>query len=295
MRPSGVVALAIMAFGSTSRAEAPSPNDRVTVEERAHFGVATAPFDVRSLSQAKGQAFSLVTDAVVRIGDLGWVGLRVPVVAGSVAQPAGSYVDEAAWGNPELRAARRAVLIDRDGLLLRWTAGAGVGVPLAEHAPSLLPNRVLAIANGVEGLGEPELFVPGRLPLTAFGQLDVVSGRFRVLGLLKVPVLFRVSDADLPSGEADSRAAGIAAVARIEGRASITRGFGLAVSTQLFVDALPATAHVRETPPVQLLLHGGPFFQVSNWGSIAVDIQAPVFGALGGSTFGGGLRLAVSL
>lgn len=300
-----------LARGSVSiaRAEAPAApqatqpdllglgddTDRVTLQEQAHFGVATAPFEVRPLAQAKGQAFSFVTGGWLRIDDVGWVGLRLPVVAGSVAQPAGSYVDEAAWGNPELRAATRLALVDRDGLRLRLAAGAGVGVPLAEHATSLLPNRVLAVANGIEGLAEPELFRPGRLPVTAFGQVDAVSGRWRILGMLKVPVLVRVSGADLPSGESESRAAGVAAVARVEGRVSITRAFGLALSPQVFVDVLPAAVHVRETAPVQLLLRGGPFFQVSSWGSIAIDVQAPLGGPLGGSTIGGGCRLGVSL
>jgi hypothetical protein len=295
------VALAVMSSATPSLAEGPLPDllglgpGRVTVSEEAHFGVATAPFEARSLPEAKGQALAFVTEGWLRVDGLGWVGLRVPAVAGSMAQPAGSYIDEAAWGNPEVRAAARAVLVDRERLSLRLTVGGGVGVPVAEHAASLLPNRVLAIANGARGFADPELFRPGRLPLTPFAQLDATTGRWRVIGLLKVPLLLRLTDADLPSGESRSRAVGLAAVARVEGRVAITRAFGLSLSTQLFVDALPAVAHVRETSPLQLLLRGGPFFAIADRVSIAVDVQAPVGGALGGSTVAAGIRLGAAL
>ena len=78
---------------------------------------------------------------------------------------------------------------------------------LAEHDRSLMPNRALAIANAAQGFAEPERFTPGALPLTPFAELDYTTGAFRVLALLKIPALFRVSDADLP--EAQTNPAGL--------------------------------------------------------------------------------------
>ena len=72
------------------------------LELGAHFGVATVPFDVTTLRQAKGQAFVLLAGARYALTDPLSLELRAPLVLGSVAQPAGSYVDAAAWGNPEL-------------------------------------------------------------------------------------------------------------------------------------------------------------------------------------------------
>jgi len=103
-------------------------NARFVVAERMRLGVATAPFTDPALAQAKGQMLSFVTDGWLRIDHFGWVGLRIPVVAASVALPAGSFVDEAAWGNPELRVAVPTVLFARERLLVRWTFGGGAGV-----------------------------------------------------------------------------------------------------------------------------------------------------------------------
>jgi len=292
-------ALAIVSTGSAARADTPDllglagDDERAVVHERVRFGVASAPFEARSLSEAKGHALSFVTDGWLRLTPRGWIGLRIPVVAGSVAQPAGSFIDEAAWGNPELRGATRIVLVENDDLSLRLTLGGGIGVPVAEHASTLLPNRALAIANALEGLAEPELFRPGRLPLTPFGGIDFVSGRFRALGVLKVPVLARVSEADLPANESASRVIAIAVVLQVEGRYSITRSFGIAFSPQLFVDAVPPTRSAGNPPRAQLSLLAGAFWQVARWGSFGIELRAPVGGALGGSTVSGGLRLSI--
>lgn len=293
------VALAVASMGSAARADAPDllglvgDDERAVVHERLRLGVATAPFEARSLSEAKGHALSFVTDGWLRLTDRGWIGLRIPVVAGSVAQPAGSLIDEAAWGNPQLRAATRIVLAERDDLSLRLTLGGGIGVPAAEHASTLLPNRALAIANALEGLSEPELFRPGRLPLTPFGEIDGASGRLRVLGVVKLPVLVRVSEADLPKNDPGSRAVGVAVVLQLEGRLSITRAFGVALSPLLFVDAVPPARSVVDPPRAQLSLSAGAFWQVARWGSVGIDVRAPVGGALGGSTVSGGLRFSI--
>lgn len=242
--------------------------NRFTIAERVHAGVATVS------SETKGQSLSFVTDGWLRIDDYGWVGLRLPVVAGSVAQPAGSYIDEAAWGNPEVRTAIPVMLVDEHRQKLRLTLGGGVGAPLAEHAPSPLPDRALAIANGIEGLAEPELFRPRSLPVTPFLQLDAVRRRLSASATLKVPVLAGVSERGLR----------VAVVLQTEGTVAITRGFGLSLAPQVVMDG----------SPVQLLLRGGPFFGISDWGRIAVDVQAPIGGSLGGSTVGAGVRLGVT-
>jgi len=267
--------------------------ESMMVSERAYFGVAAGPFDARALSEAKGQALSSVSEAWYRLHGEAWIGVRVPLVLASVRQPAGSYLDEAAWGNPELRLARRFTLVRNAKLTLRLTLGAGVGVPLAEHAPSLMPNRALALANAMQGFAEPELFTPGELPLTPFGELDYASGSFRALALLKVPALFRVSDADLPDAESNPRPFALTPVFSLEARYSLTRHFGFALATQLTWDALPASEHVRSVPALQLMLRGSPYFELGRSGALFVDLQAPIAGLLGGNTVAFGLRASL--
>src|SRR5262245_54548950 len=74
-----------------------------TVEGQVHFGVATAPFDEAALSEATGQAFVFLVEETHPLPIDAAVGVRLPVVLASVAQPAGSYVDRATVGNPQLR------------------------------------------------------------------------------------------------------------------------------------------------------------------------------------------------
>ncbi|HEX2672483.1 MAG TPA: hypothetical protein VHM25_16490 [Polyangiaceae bacterium] len=271
----------------------PSPADTVIVAERAHLAVASTPFDVQALPEANGQVLSFVTDAWYELRDETWLGLRLPLVAASVRQPAGSYLDEAAWGNPELRLARRFTLILRTGVRLQLTLGGGVGIPLAEHDRSLMPNRALAIANAGEGLAEPELFTPGELPLTPFARLDYTSRGFRALALLKVPLLLRVSDADLPSTQSQPRAFGLSSLLALEGSYDFTRHLGMALASQWVVEVLPASEHVRSVPALQWLVRASPYYAMGERGSVLVDVQAPIGGALGGTTFALGVRAAL--
>lgn len=272
----------------------PAPSaELVTVEGRAHFGIASAPFDVRTLSKAEGQALSFSSDAWYQWCDETWIGLRLPLVLGSVRQPAGSYLDEAAWGNPELRIAKRFSLSSRAHETLRLTLGAGIGIPLAEHAPSLLPNRVLAIAHASEGWTEPESLTPGALPFSPFAQFDYTSGSFRALGELKLPLLVRVSKADLPDTESTTHFLALLPVLQLEGRYAFSRRFGIALASSTAWDALPLTAHVRHVPPVQLALRTGPYFELGERGALFIDVQAPLGGALGGSTIAFGLHASL--
>jgi len=271
----------------------PPGADTLIIAEHVNFGIAGAPFDVGTLSEAKGQALSFVSDAWYQLSAETWVGLRLPLIAASVRQPAGSYLDESAWGNPELRFAKRFTLAQQPRLTLRLSVGGGIGLPVAEHDRSLMPNRALAIANALQGFAEPELFTPGELPFTPFAQLDCGSGPFRALALLKLPALFRVSDADLPATQSDPHAFGLMPVLVLEARYSFTRHFGVALASQLTIDALPPSEHIRSVPVAQFTLRGSPYFEFGERGALFIDLQAPVAGALGGSTVALGLRGAV--
>jgi hypothetical protein len=264
------------------------------LEAQAHFGVATSPFDVTALPEAKGQAFVLVAAGRYAPSKPLSFELHAPLVLGSVAQPAGSYVDAAALANPQLGARYRFVERRSGEAMLALTAAVELGAPLASHAESLMPNRVLAIADGVEGRAHPEWFTPGVVPITPSGTLRWAAAAWSIETELRLPLLVRLSEADLPSESTNTKPLGFAAVAIVEGRYRLSRRFSLAAATHLFIDIAPATAHVRDISRLQDFERVSLHVHFGSRAAFVVDVQTAVAGELGGSTVAGGLRAAVN-
>ena len=264
------------------------------IEAQAHFGVATSPFDVTSLPEAKGQAFVLVAAGRYALSKPVCLELRAPLVLGSVAQPAGSYVDAAALGNPQLGARYRFVDRHSEAAVLALTGAIELGAPLASHAENLMPNRVLAIADGIEGRGHPEWFTPGALPITASGTARWAWARFGLETELRLPLLVRVSQASLPSAFSNTSSIGLAAVAGVEARYRLSQRFSLAAGTQLFFDIVPSVSHVRDVSRVQDFERLSLHVHFGSRAALVLDLQTAIAGELGGSTVAGGLRAAVN-
>jgi hypothetical protein len=263
-------------------------------EAQAHFGVATSPFGVTALPEAKGQAFVLIAAARYAVSKPFSFELRAPLVLGSVAQPAGSYVDAAALGNPQFGARYRIMERHWGKTALELAGAIQLGAPLATHAENLMPNRVLAIADGVEGRAHPEWFTPGVVPITASFALRWAASVWSVETELRLPLLVRVSEADLPSATTSTRALALGAVASVEGRYRLSRRFSLTAATQLFFDIAPAVAHVRDVSPMQDLERFSLHVHLGSRAALVVDLQTAMAGALGGSMVAGGLRAAVN-
>jgi hypothetical protein len=265
------------------------------LEAQAHFGVATTPFDVTALPEAKGQAFVLVAAGRYAISKPLSLELHAPFVLGSVAQPAGSYVDAAALANPQLGARYRFVERHWGEAVLALGGAIELGAPLASHAENLMPNRLLAVADGIEGRAHPEWFTPGVVPITTSGALRWALAAWSVETELRLPLLVRVSEADLPGATTDTRALGFGAVAAVEARYRLSRRFSLAAATQLFLDIAPAVAHVRDVSRLQDFERLSLHVHFGSRAALVVDIQTAAVGELGGSTVAGGLRAAVNL
>jgi len=263
------------------------------VEAQAHFGVATAPFDVNGLSQAKGHAFVLLAGGRYALSDMLSLELVAPLVLASVAQPAGSYVDAAAFGNPQLGARYRLLRLEQAGSILSVAVRFQLGAPIAGHDADLMPNRALAIADGIEGRGRPGWFTPGVVPATASGNLCWTSMRWSFDARLELPVLLRTSRADLPRSASRTKALGLATVLELEGRYRLTQRLSLASALQLFFDLLPPQVHVADVSPIQDLERLSLLVHFGSGSAFVVDVQAAAGGSLGGSTVGGGLRLLV--
>ena len=265
------------------------------IEAQAHFGVATAPFDVTTLHQAKGQAFALLGTVRYALSEPLWLELRAPIVLGSVAQPAGSYVDASALGNPELRARYRFIAPNSGGAALALFGAAEIGLPLASHDRDLMPNRVLAIADGIEGRGHPEWFTPGVAPITASTALRWTPAAWSLEAELRLPLLVRLSDANLPSPGASTNPVGVASIARVEARYRLSQRLSLASGAQLFFDLVPAVKHVRPLSRVQDFERLSLYIHFSPSAALVVDMQTAIAGELAGSTVAGGLRATVNL
>jgi hypothetical protein len=264
------------------------------IEAQAHLGVATSPFDVAALREAKGQALVLLATGRYALSASFSLELRAPLVFGSVAQPAGSYVDAAALGNPQIGARYRLTERRSDEAALTLSGAVELGAPLAGHDEMLKANRLLAIADGIEGRGHPEWFVPGVAPLTGSSALRWAKAPFSLEAELRVPLLVRISEANLPSSTASPQKLGFAAVVGVEARYHLSQRLSLASAAHLFLDLVPAVEHVRDVARVQdferlsLHVHLGAL-------ALAVDLQTAVGGELGGSTVAGGLRAAANL
>ena len=265
------------------------------IEVQAQFGVSTTPFDVSSLPEAKGQAFVFLAGGRYSLSQPLSLELHVPLVLGSVAQPAGSYVDAAALGNPELGACYRFVDRHAGASTLALSGALEVGVPLASHSENLMPNRVLAIADGIEGRGHPEWFTPGVVPITPSTALRWESAPWSLETELRLPLLMRVSEADLPSSSATTQSFGVATVLGLEARYRLSRRLSVASEVRFFFDLVPAVEHVRDISRVQDFERLSLHIHFGSLVALAVDLQTALGGELGGSTVAGGLRAGLNL
>jgi hypothetical protein len=240
----------------TDAAHAPPDPAAAEVREQLRFGITSG-----------GQALTSVTEGTLGFANTVSLTLRVPLVAASVEQPAGSYLDTMAIGNPELRATLR--MLRRSSRATTWQleGGLALGAPLASHDPSsLLPDRALAIANAIEGNGAPALLTSGVVPVTPLAGLALAWRRVNARTAVELPVL--VSHNDLSAR----------AVMRLDATLAVSQRWSASASAQAVL-ARSST----------LLLCIGPAVQLSGAGRLVLQLQAPVAGTLAGSTLGIGL------
>ena len=284
----------IASADETSSTSVPTPPDSPHDDARGRggvalsmrAGVARAPFDAASFPFTNGQAMTLVLAGWLAIRPETWLVFRAPLVIASVAQPAGSYADEAAWASPMLGIETHAIAWHTEGLALRAIVGGSVAAPLAEHASSLMPNRALAVGSAIDGPRTPELFVPGVVPFTGHAGLDLSSARWSVRARARIPVLVRVSHADQSAAHAASTLPVVGAGAGVW----ILR----TVAATLDVDvALPHIAPPFKLAPgsavAQLVVTPSLVIRLGERGGLVLSAVLPVAGEEGASTAAGGV------
>jgi hypothetical protein len=303
MGPRTVALLAALACaGSRGRARAEPPADPPVAEGargiagialRLHGGVATAPFPAEAFPEARGQALVTVLSAYASLGRAASIGVRLPLVAATVRQPAGAYVDEAAWGNPEIDGEGIVVREPWAGATLRVVVGGAIGAPIAQYGPSgpLLQNRALAVGSAIEGWTDRELYTPGVLPISTGARAELVGSRYEFALDLKLPLLVRVLDADLAA--ASRRAVGLYPVIGARGAFWPWPWLGLSLGADAAFDLARVEEPARPTPRFQLV--GAPRVTLRLHRSLRASVECfvPIGGALGGDTVGCGLGMAL--
>lgn len=270
-------------------AEPTEPTAKIWLDSR--IGQSTAPYFTAVFPRASGYGASIVVGGSVPLTSRFYVGARIPLVLMRVQQPAGALYAEAAWANPELSAALQQPWFDYRSWRSHIVASFALGAPLAEHDAAQLAGRALRLANALEGFSEPALYTPGVIPFTPSGTFTLQNPRWKLSAALGVPLLVRVSDADLPSG-AHPRQFGVIPVASVEVQCRVLRWLSLAVSPRLSAAAIaPVEDHA---PPVQVLAAAHADFRFAESLSVSALFQVPVGPPLGGSTAAGGLRFGTA-
>jgi hypothetical protein len=279
-------ALALLSVVAGARAAPPGPAVAISVDGR--MGQSTAPYVTSAFPSTSGYGASLVAGTRVYVAEHWQLRLRAPLVLMRVEQPAGALYAEAAWGNPELGVTYVRPWLEHDGWSSTVAVSFAVAAPLAEHDSAQLAGRALRLANALEGFGEPALFTPGVLPLTPASSVTLASRRWQLSGSLALPLLIRVSDADLrPENEA--RPFGLVALAALDAELRVVRWLSFAGSGRLAAQAIAPAAD--QASPLQPLAAGRADFHLGESLRLSVLIQAPIGGALGGSTVAGGLGM----
>ena len=261
----------------------------VVVDSR--MGRSTAAYFTSAFPSTSGYGAFVIAGAGLRVAQHWQLGLRAPLVLMRVEQPAGALYAEAAWANPELKARFQQTLLERDGWTATLEASLAVGLPLAEHDRAQLAGRAMRLANALEGFSEPALFTPGVFPLTPAGDLVLESPRWKLSASLALPLLFRVTKADLPP-ESKPRSLGFTPVVGLEAQLDVLRWLSVALAPRLTAQAMaPADDHAARW---QLLAVGRTDFHLAEHLSISALVQAPIAGPLGGSTIAAGLGLGVA-
>lgn len=274
---------------------------RVAVSVELRIGAAAAPFYTDALPETSSeftQARSLILAGSYLVARELRVGGRLPAAPSTVRQPAGSYADQKAFGNPEANAdwLPPPIELGADTLVHLVLRGA-VGLPLAGHgsADSLLENRVVALSSALDGWRNPELYEPGVIPVTVSGRARIDPQPWGAELAAKLPVLVRIDDASLPD-ESDTNPIGL--VPHLEARGLVAPRSWLTaeLGAHLAVQAVPSVAPADRSDRsgrVQLGVEPGLCFWPGPGFSLSLRFDAALSGPLAG-TYAIGLGAALA-
>ena len=174
---------------------------------------------------------------------------------------------------------------------MRFGTALAMGAPLAEHDVAHLAGRALRLADALEGFSEPGLYTPGVVSISPTATFSAEKSGWKLSAAVRVPLLFRVSDADL-SSDAPARRFGVVPIASLELQRRLLRWLSLAAAPRL--TALTFAPVDERGAAVQVLAAGRADARLGEHLTVSALLQAPLGRPLGGSTVAGGLRLAAT-
>lgn len=266
--------------------------ERFSAQADVRLGATNVPYFTRDFPEVRGHGMVSLLRAAYRPTDRHSVSAEVPLLAMNVRQPAGAYLNEFAWGNLNLAYRFDHVHLDTPRLRLVVHTGASIALPIAEQSrsASLLSGRALRIGSALDGFRHPELYTEGVLPVAGSVGVGLRRGWFAAAASLRLPLLMRFSDADLPK-DARTHPLGVATVLHVGMAADATRWLNIAFAADTALDAVSSVETARHTARGQLTLSWILSFQLPRGVGLGGTFWLPVAGALGGSTYAGGLSL----
>jgi len=261
---------------------------KASVELR--IGAVAAPFYTDALPETSSeftQARSMILTGSYRLRPALWVGGRLPAAPSTVRQPAGSYADEKALGNPELNADWLAPPQSFGTRLVQLVVRGAIGLPLAEHGSgtSLVQNRVVALSSALDGWRNPELYEPGVIPLTLSGHAVIEPRPWGVELGAKLPILVRIGDASLPD-EADESPVGFEPHIEARGLVAPLDWLTAELGAHLAIQVVPAVAPAERSERSGRLQPGiepGLTFAPGGGFSLSTRFSAALGGPLAGT------------
>jgi hypothetical protein len=291
---------ALASLASTARSEPlehgtverSSVRERLSAALELRLGATTAPYFTRAFPEVRGHGVVALLHAGYRITERYSAGAALALLALSVEQPAGSYVDEFVSGNLDMFFRHDHALLDTPRLRLTMNAGAAVALPIAERSrsASLLPGRALRIGSALDGFRHPELYTQGVLPIAASIAVRLERRWLGAEASLRLPLLIRFSAGDLPE-HARTRPLGVVPIVHFGLSADRGSWLKLALSADTVFDALPAVETTRAAPLAQLTLSPAITFRLPRAVELGASFVLPVAGALGQTTYAGSIVL----
>jgi hypothetical protein len=283
-----VAAVGLAAAAAPARAE-PEP-ELFTASLELRIGSVTAPFYTDALPEVSSeftQARSMILGGSYHLSPALSIGGRLPAAPSTVRQPAGSYSDEKAFGNPELNADWRAPAGWLGAAAVHIVLRGALGIPLAEHGSpsSLLQNRVVALSSALDGWRNPELYEPGVIPLTATGRALLEPRPWGGELTVKLPVLVRVHDASLPE-ESETSAVGLVPHLELRALFAPQAWVWAELGGHLAIQAVPAvapTGRSERSGPIQPGIEPAVRFHPGRGFSLSAGFGAALGGPLAGT------------
>lgn len=248
-------------------------------------GLVEAPFVTTAFPKVSGFAMVLTANAAVQLSPLGWLHARLPLSYVRLDMPAGAQVGETAFGNLELGLEHGFPLSPST----RIGAVAAVVAPSAEQGSpaSLVNNRALALGNALNGGIDAALLTPGVTGLRLGASAEHWLYPFRFRASLDLPLLVRLSRADLPE-DAETHPLGLLPALDLRATWWVTPWFAACVGGALVTEPWrvqePANERDRARR-VQPVLEPAVQVQLGKHLTLGLDGSVPVGGNLGGEAW----------